>query len=332
MSTNTTSRGDGLSDSGTAYLLSAIDDYVTSDFTVSSGGTYTSGGFDSLGNAYTSKPVMITDVSVRVGGSFDGYTSSGRYQPLISSQKDGTPSTKSGGNTTPGSSTVTATTDGNFKYAAFVGTTYYYGFEELGVGNTIVFGRGGSSGTIYRNGTTTFSSSRISGSITQDSIPNEPTSFAVNSASITPTSMQFTWVAPTDDGGSSCTIKGYRINYKTNSSSTWSVLIANTGSNATTATVTGLSPSTSYDFEIAALNETTDLHNNSDYSSITSHVGVRSSTVSANTISDHQIKVFVGGEFKNGIVKVWDGTEFKTVANANVSLWTGSAFKNVKLT
>jgi len=31
-------------------------------------------------------------------------------------------------------------------------------------------------------------------------------------------------------------------------------------------------------------------------------------------------------------MKVWTGSEFKTVANTNVSVWTGSEFKNVKLT
>jgi len=35
--------GDGLSDTGTAFFLSATDDYVTSDVTTSNTGTYVSG-------------------------------------------------------------------------------------------------------------------------------------------------------------------------------------------------------------------------------------------------------------------------------------------------
>jgi len=257
--------GDGLGDTGTAWFSSAIDDYIISDVTTSNTGTYVSGGFDSLGNSYTSRPILIVDVTVRVGGTGSGGpTSTGSYQPLLSTQNDGTPSTRSGGNVTPGGSTVSASTDSNFEFAGFSNTKYYYGFQERGVGSTIVYARGGTSGSIWQNGTLAVSSSRLSGRVTQSSIPNAPTSFAVNSASITPTGMQFTWTAPTDDGGDSCSIKGYRINYKANTASLWSVLVANTGSITTSVTVGGLSPSTNYDFQVAALNDTTDLHNASN--------------------------------------------------------------------
>jgi hypothetical protein len=335
MSSRDITLGDGLSDIGLSFFTSAIDDYIISDVTTSNTGTYVSGGFDSLGNAYTSRPILIVDVTVRAGGnatSVGGPVSNGRYQALISTQTDGTPNARSGGANTPGGTTANVSTDSSFRYAAFSGTKYYYGFQELGTGNNIVYARGGSSGSIWQNGTLRVSSSRISARVTQSSIPNAPTSFAVNAASITPTGMQFTWTTPTDDGGDSCEIKGYRINYKANAASLWSVLVANTGSTATSATVSGLSPSTSYDFQVAALNDTTDLHSASNYSSITAHVGVRSSTVTVSTIADHQLKVFVDGEFKKGVMKVWDGSEFKTVANTNISVWTGSAFKNVKLT
>ncbi len=347
MASHTITLGDGTDDTGTSWFTSATDDYIISDVTTSNTGTYVSGGFDSLGNPYTSKPILIVDVTVRVGGnatSLGGPVSNGSYQPLLSTQSDGTPSSTAGGNVTPGGSTVSADTDSNFQFAAFTNTKYYYGFRERGVGGNIVYGRGGSSGSIWQNGTLRQSNSRISGRIVQNSIPNEPTNFAVNVASITPTGMQFTWTAPTDNGGASSSIKGYRINYKANSASLWSVLVANTGSTSTSATVTGLSPSTNYDFQVAALNDATDLHNSSDYSSITAHVGVRSSTVTVSTIADHQLKVWVvpegggSGEFKKGVVKVWVVPEgggpgqFKTVANTNVSVWTGTEFKNVKLT
>jgi hypothetical protein len=333
MSATNITLGEGLGDAGTAWFSSATSDYITSDVTTSNTGTYVSGGFDSLGNSYTSRPILVVDVTVRVGGTgVGGPTSTGSYQPLLSTQSDGTPSTVSGGNTTPGGTTVSAGTDSNFKFAGFSNTKYYYGFRERGVGSNIVYARGGTSGSIYQNGTLRVSSSRISGRITQASIPNAPTLFAVNAASITPTGMQFTWTAPTDDGGDICTIKGYRINYKANSASLWSVLVPNTLNTTTSVTVGGLSPSTNYDFQVAALNDTTDLHNASNYDSITAHVGVRSETVSVTTLADHQLKVWVGGEFKKGVAKVWDGSQFKTVANTNASVWTGSAFKNVKIT
>jgi len=95
---------------------------------------------------------LITDVTVRVGGTgVGGPTSNGSYQPLFSTQSDGTPSTRSGGNVTPGASTVNASTDSNFEFVAFTNTKYYYGFQERGVGANVVFARGGSSGTVWRN-------------------------------------------------------------------------------------------------------------------------------------------------------------------------------------
>jgi len=61
-----------------------------------------------------------------------------------------------------------------------------------------------------------------------------------------------TWTAPADDGGSPIT--NYVIYYRTTSppGSTWYTY--NTNSSATTATISFLSPSTSYDFKVAAQN------------------------------------------------------------------------------
>lgn len=334
MASDTVSLGDGTGDTGTAYQLStALNTKLMSDFTPGTAGTYISGGFDSLGNAYTSRPIMVYDVSVRVGGSYDGYTNNAQsLTPIMSSQSDGTPSYGSGGSVSPTSGTVTASSNSSFANRAFAGTKYYYGFNQGGSGTVIVFARGGSSGTIWRNGATAYSNSRISGSVSWSSIPSAPQSVSVNVASISPTSAQITWTAPADDGGSATSILGYRINYRKGSSGLWSVYgSGNTGTTATSIVLTDLDPSQYYEVQVAATSTVTDLHN-SDYSVITAHVGERSSTVSFTTLADHQIKVWDGTEFRKAYIKVWDGAAFKTVANASVSVWTGSEFKNVKIT
>lgn len=64
-------------------------------------------------------------------------------------------------------------------------------------------------------------------------------------------SAELSWTAPTWIGGSSIT--GYHI-YKSTDGSTWSTVIANTGSTDTTYTVTGLDAGTEYFFRVAAIN------------------------------------------------------------------------------
>ena len=64
--------------------------------------------------------------------------------------------------------------------------------------------------------------------------------------------VELAWAVPTEDGLSSIT--GYSIQSSTNGAD-WVTEIADTGSSATTATVTGLVGGTAYQFRVAAINE-----------------------------------------------------------------------------
>jgi hypothetical protein len=79
--------------------------------------------------------------------------------------------------------------------------------------------------------------------------PVAPTSL---SATSTPGSLDadLTWLAPSDDGGSSIT--GYKV--EVNDGNGWTTAIANTGTAATIATVAGLTIGTSYQFRVFAIN------------------------------------------------------------------------------
>src|SRR5206468_2594946 len=60
------------------------------------------------------------------------------------------------------------------------------------------------------------------------------------------------WTAPADNGGSAIT--GYKIERSTDGGTTWSTLVANTGSTATTYSDTGLAHTTTYTFRVSAIN------------------------------------------------------------------------------
>ncbi|GAA2445206.1 fibronectin type III domain-containing protein [Agromyces soli] len=61
------------------------------------------------------------------------------------------------------------------------------------------------------------------------------------------------WSAPADTGGAPIT--GYRVEQSTDGGKTWTTLIADTGSTATSTTVTGLANGTPVAFRVSALNE-----------------------------------------------------------------------------
>ena len=79
--------------------------------------------------------------------------------------------------------------------------------------------------------------------------PTAPTGLSGDAAF---NAVELAWTVPTDDGFSSIT--GYSIQSSTNGAN-WVTEIADTGSSATTATVTGLVGGTSYQFRVAAINE-----------------------------------------------------------------------------
>lgn len=78
-------------------------------------------------------------------------------------------------------------------------------------------------------------------------VPGAPGTLSLAAGSDSNTQINLSWSAPSDTGGG--TISGYRI--KKNGS----VLVADTSSTGTTYTATGLTGGTSYNFNVAAINE-----------------------------------------------------------------------------
>ena len=64
--------------------------------------------------------------------------------------------------------------------------------------------------------------------------------------------IDLSWTAPTDDGGSAIT--GYRIESSADGSAGWADLVADTGSDATTYSHTGLMPNTTLYYRVSAIN------------------------------------------------------------------------------
>src|SRR2546430_6988032 len=81
--------------------------------------------------------------------------------------------------------------------------------------------------------------------------PSPPTGLTATAASSS-SQINLSWTAPADNGGSAIT--GYMIERSTDGGSTWSVLVANTGSTATTYSNVGLSPNTSYTYRMSTIN------------------------------------------------------------------------------
>lgn len=101
-----------------------------------------------------------------------------------------------------------------------------------------------------------------------------PTPPSINTGSMSSgsSSISFSWVAPTDDGGKA--VSAYVVEYKPSFSSTWTIHDSNYTS--TSVTISSLSSSTTYNIRVAAKNEVATLvGTTSDYStaSITTQAG-----------------------------------------------------------
>ncbi len=81
-------------------------------------------------------------------------------------------------------------------------------------------------------------------------IPQPPTN--LSATSISSSQINLSWSAPSNNGGSPIT--GYQIERSTDSGSTWSVLVPNTGSVSTTYSDTGLVASTTYTYRVSTIN------------------------------------------------------------------------------
>jgi hypothetical protein len=82
-------------------------------------------------------------------------------------------------------------------------------------------------------------------------VPGAPGTLSLSAGSPADSVIGLSWSAPSDNGGG--TISGYKIQKKTTGS--WSDVVADTGSTATTYSNTGLTYSTTYYYRVAAINE-----------------------------------------------------------------------------
>jgi len=81
-------------------------------------------------------------------------------------------------------------------------------------------------------------------------VPQPPTNNTATA--ISSTEIDLSWNAPASDGGS--TIIGYKIQRSTDGGTTWTSIIRNTHSTATTYSDTGLLPNTTYYYRVFAIN------------------------------------------------------------------------------
>ena len=85
---------------------------------------------------------------------------------------------------------------------------------------------------------------------TTDDVPGAPTSLTATASGTT--TINLSWTAPADDGGSAIT--GYRIEVSPNGTSSWTNRVADTGTTTTTYAHTGLSAGTTRHYRVSAIN------------------------------------------------------------------------------
>ena len=237
--------------------------------------------------------------------------------------------------------------------------TYYAGFYKSDA-NTTTFRRGVTSGTpawapdeIYVNGTksSTWTGTSVRTTMLWWHVPNHPTSLTASSGS-QPGEVDLSWTAPSDNGGR--TIYGYRIAYKKSGDSTWYVYGTNTNGSpskthgsATSETVRGLTPGSSYSFVVSALNIVCDRYQGTsvvpdayyaDFTATTAHTGQNSNIATGTAASmpavTPKFAVHNGTSFVAAAPKAISATSPSTVvSNATPFVYDGSKFtKPIQIT
>lgn len=129
--------------------------------------------------------------------------------------------------------------------------------------------------------------------------PQPPTN--LSATAVSQSQINLSWNAPSDNGGSAIT--GYQIESSTDSGSTWSTIVSNTGSTSTTYSNTGLTPNTAYTYRVSAINSV----GTSSPSNVTSATTSAAPTVpqpptglSATAISSSQVNLSWSAPSNNG--------------------------------
>lgn len=157
--------------------------------------------------------------------------------------------------TAPASNGGSAISDYVIRYATAAAPTSWTTFVDTVSTSTSVTVTGLTNGTAYvfsvaaKNTVGTGSYSTNSSSSTPFTVPNAPTSVSASSGARQSDAVTFT--APANNGGSAIT--GYAVRFSVVNSNVWSTATL-TGSTLTSFRQTGLTPATSYIFQVAAIN------------------------------------------------------------------------------
>lgn len=203
----------------------------------------------------SNQPCQIESVTV--------WASGGAQRIVISNNGSGSGEEYSGQFNPAGTADDTSVryeTNKSMSKALTAGSGYYVGQHSDDGGTGLGFYRT-TSGTTYLRNSTWGAVSTWAGDLRSvvyyNTIPGAPT---LNTAvdSLTFGAVDLAWTAGTTGGKA---INGYRIEWSTVSNfATLAGSIADTGSTATTLTVTGLTSGTLYYFRVAALNSVSDAH------------------------------------------------------------------------
>lgn len=165
--------------------------------------------------------------------------------------------TATAGNTTASVAFTAPGSNGGATITGYTATSSPGGLTGTGSASPITVS-GLTNGTAYTftvtatNSEGTGSASAASNSVTPSAgatAPGAPTGLTLGTA--TSTTQPLTWTAPASDGGSAIT--DYVVQYAVAGSGSWSTFSDGTSTTAS-ATVTGLTASTSYDYRVAAVN------------------------------------------------------------------------------
>jgi hypothetical protein len=160
----------------------------------------------------------------------------------------------------------------------------------------------------------------MSGFIVTTSAPSAPTNFQLTD--ITHSTASFSWGLPTDEGGGSESVNGYRILY--NNGIAWQASDFISGRLTNTYTLVGLQPNTSYTFLIAATNTVTSSHGGSGTAQTTGP-----NTATGGTTLKPVRQIWNGTSFVSGGLRVWNGTSFVSTT-ANSRMWNGTSWIDSK--